>query len=61
LPYAVQAKCDAGHYYPAVNVGPSWTPQGTPSGAGSVPPVTMTSIGDLLSAKNILEALSRQL
>jgi phospholipase C len=53
LPYAVQTKCDAGHYYPAVNVGPAWTPQGTPSGAGSVPTVTMTSIGDLLSAKNI--------
>src|ERR1700732_4755985 len=53
LPYAVQNTCDAGHYYPAVNVGPAWTPQGTPSGVGSVPTVTMTSIGDLLSAKNI--------
>src|SRR6202140_3596406 len=53
LPYAVQTKCDAGHYYPAVNVGPAWTPQGTSAGAGSVPTVTQTSIGDLLSAKNI--------
>jgi phospholipase C len=53
LPYAVLTKCDAGHYYPAVNINPAWTPQGTPSGAGSVPTVTMTSIGDLLSAKNI--------
>lgn len=53
LPYAVPTKCDAGHYYNAVNVNPAWTPQGTPSGAGSIPPVTMTSIGDLLSAKNI--------
>src|SRR5215475_7459746 len=53
LPYKVQSKCDAGHYYNAVNVSPAWTPQGTPSGAGSIPPVTMTSIGDLLSAKNI--------
>jgi phospholipase C len=53
LPYPVQAKCDPGHYYNAVNINPAWTPQGTPSGAGSVPPVTMTSIGDLLSAKNI--------
>jgi phospholipase C len=53
LPYAVQTKCDAGHYYPAVNVGPAWTPQGTPAGAGNVPPVTTTSIGDLLSAKKI--------
>jgi phospholipase C len=53
LPYTVQAKCDAGHYYNAVNINPAWTPQGTPSGAGSIPAVTMTSIGDLLSAKNI--------
>jgi len=53
LPYTVQTKCDAGHYYPAVNINPAWTPQGTPTGAGSVPTVTMTSIGDLLSAKNI--------
>src|SRR6516164_2975722 len=53
LPYSLQTKCDTGHYYPAVNVSPAWTPQGTPSGKGSVPTVTMTSIGDLLSAKNI--------
>ena len=53
LPYRVQSRCDAGHYYNAVNVSPAWTPEGTPSGAGSIPPVTMTSIGDLLSAKNI--------
>jgi len=53
LPYRVQTRCDAGHYYNAVNIDPAWTPQGTPSGAGSIPPVTMTSIGDLLSAKNI--------
>ena len=53
LPYAVNPKCDQGHFYNAVNINPAWTPQGTPSGAGSIPPVTMTSIGDLLSAKNI--------
>jgi phospholipase C len=53
LPYALDPKCDPGHFVNAVNVNPAWTPQGTPSGAGSVPPVTMTSIGDLLSAKNI--------
>jgi phospholipase C len=53
LPYKVNSKCDAGHYYNAVNIDPAWTPQGTPSGAGSIPAVTMTSIGDLLSAKNI--------
>jgi phospholipase C len=53
LPYPLQTKCDGGHYYPAVNIRPAFTPAGTPSGAGSVPPVTMTSIGDLLSAKKI--------
>src|ERR1700719_2521411 len=53
LPYALNPKCDPGHYVNAVNVHPGWTPQGTPSGAGSIPPVTMTSIGDLLSAKTI--------
>ncbi len=53
LPYALNPKCDPGHFYNAVNINPAWTPQGTPSGAGSIPPVTMTSIGDLLSAKNI--------
>ena len=53
LPFTVQTKCDPGHYYNAVNINPAWTPQGTPSPAGAIPPVTMTSIGDLLSAKNI--------
>jgi len=53
LPYPLATKCAPGAYYNAVNVRPAWTPEGTPSGAGSVPPVTMTSIGDLLSAKNI--------
>ena len=53
LPYALDSKCDQDHFYNAVNINPAWTPQGTPSGAGSIPPVTMTSIGDLLSAKNI--------
>jgi phospholipase C len=53
LPYALDQKCATGAYYNAVNINPAWTPQGTPSGAGSIPPVTMTSIGDLLSANNI--------
>jgi phospholipase C len=53
LPYKLDQKCDPGHFVNAVNVNPAWTPQGTPSGAGSIPPVTMTSIGDLLRAKNI--------
>jgi phospholipase C len=53
LPYALDQKCATGAYYNAVNINPAWTPQGTPSGAGSIPPVTMTSIGDLLSANDI--------
>jgi len=53
LPYALDPKCDQDHFYNAVNINPAWTPQGTPSGAGSIPPVTMTSIGDLLTAKKI--------
>jgi phospholipase C len=56
LPYALNQKCDPGKYVNAVNINPAWTPQGTSSGApGSniVPPLTMPSIGDLLSAKNI--------
>jgi phospholipase C len=53
LPYALDQKCAANAYYNAVNINPWWTPQGTLSGAGSIPPVTMTSIGDLLSANSI--------
>jgi phospholipase C len=53
LPYKLDTKCAAGAYYPAVNINPAWTPKGAPAGAGTVPTVTMTSIGDLLSAKSI--------
>ena len=53
LPYRLNPKCDPGHFVNAVNVNPAWTPQGTPTGGLHIPPVTMTSIGDLLSAKNI--------
>jgi phospholipase C len=53
LPYPLQTKCAPGAYYNAVNINPAWTPQGTATGGSSIPPVTMTSIGDLLSAKNI--------
>jgi phospholipase C len=53
LPYALDQKCAANAYYNAVNINPWWTPQGTLSGAGSIPPVTMTGIGDLLSANSI--------
>jgi phospholipase C len=56
LPYALETKCDQDHFYNAVNIDPAWTPQGTPqTGAAGhvIPAVTMTSIGDLLSAKKI--------
>jgi phospholipase C len=53
LPYKLDQKCDPGKFVNAVNINPGFTPKGQPGGAGSIPPVTMTSIGDLLSAKNI--------
>ncbi len=54
LPYHVSPNCDPGHYYNAVNVNPAFNPDGTVSNpASSIPPVTMRSIGDVLSAANI--------
>jgi phospholipase C len=53
LPYALPTKCDPGHFYPSVNQSPAFTPKGLPTPGNPVPTVTMTSIGDLLSAKNI--------
>jgi phospholipase C len=54
LPYPVSPNCDPGHYYNAVNVNPAFNPDGSVSNpANSLPPVTMRSIGDALSEKNI--------
>jgi len=53
LPYEVSPQCDPGHYYNAVNVNPGWTPQGTPTPGAPIPPVTMRSIGDVLTERNI--------
>src|SRR5262249_8395221 len=36
LPYQLQTKCDAGHYYNAVNINPAWTPQGTPTSGSPI-------------------------
>jgi phospholipase C len=55
LPYRLSSNCDPGHYYNAVNVNPAFNPNGTPntSTTNRIPPVTMRSIGDVLSAANI--------
>ncbi len=61
LPYTVSAKCDPGHYYNAVNINPAFTPNGVPTGTPNnshptnniIPPVTMRSIGDVLTSENI--------
>jgi phospholipase C len=55
LPYQLSNNCDPDHYYNAVNVNPAFNPDGTPntSTTNRVPPVTMRSIGDVLSAANI--------
>jgi phospholipase C len=56
LPYPLAPNCQPGAFYNAVNINPAWTPQGTPqSGAPGlvIPPVTMRSIGDVLTARGI--------
>jgi len=51
LPYALETKCDQDHFWPAVNVGPSFTPKGAPT--SGTPVVMQRTIGDVLSAHNI--------
>jgi phospholipase C len=53
LPYTLDPKCDAGHFYNAVNVNPAWTPQGTPGTGRVVPAQSIRSIGDVLTAGDI--------
>ena len=61
LPYKVSAKCAPGHYYPAVNVSPAFTPAGVPTGTPDnnhptnniIPPTTQRSIGDALNERHI--------
>jgi phospholipase C len=52
LPYAVQTKCGAGQYWPAVNVLAPFTPKGA-AAQGGVPPTMQRSIGDVLTARAI--------
>ena len=57
LPYKVSANCEPGHYYPAVNISPAFTPAGVPTGTPDnnhptnniIPPTTQRSIGDALN------------
>ena len=51
LPYAVQTKCGAGQYWPAVNIQPAFTPKG--AAQSGVPPTMQPSIGDVLTAHDI--------
>jgi phospholipase C len=54
LPYEIESNCAPSHFYPAVNVNPAYTPDGTPTSlANNIPPVTMRSIGDALTDKNV--------
>jgi phospholipase C len=53
LPYEVDPKCAPGGFYNAVNVNPTWTPQGTPQAGLVIPAQTQRSIGDVLTAHNI--------
>jgi phospholipase C len=53
LPYHVDPKCAPGGFYNAVNVNPTWTPQGTAQTGTVIPAQTQRSIGDVLTAHNI--------
>jgi phospholipase C len=55
LPYEVSSNCDPGHYYPAVNVNPAFTPggQGRNPTTNIIPPVFVRSIGDVLNDHKI--------
>lgn len=54
LPYSVSPNCDAGRFYPAVNHGQGFNPDGTATDpTKNIPPTNMPSIGDELNAKDI--------
>jgi phospholipase C len=61
LPYTPKPNCATGAYYMVNNVNPGYLPNGATAnlaggaspGTGYVPPSSVTSIGDALSAKNI--------
>jgi len=53
LPYELAPNCAANTFYNAVNVNPAFTPGGAVQTGTVVPPQTIRSIGDVLSARNI--------
>ena len=54
LPYAVEANCEADHYYMLNNTNPGFLPNGTMDTAGtSIPPSSVRTIGDALNEKSI--------
>jgi phospholipase C len=58
VPYAVQANCDAAHYYMLNNTNPGFLPNGAIdtdgiASGGSIPPSSVRTIGDALNEKGI--------
>ena len=54
LPYTVSSSCEQGHFYPAVNHGQGFNPDGTPTDpTRNIPPLNLRSIGDALNDKGI--------
>ena len=58
LPYAVEANCEAAHYYMLNNTNPGFLPNGAIDTKGisagtSIPPSSVRTIGDALNDKNI--------
>jgi phospholipase C len=53
LPYPVKTGCDPGHFWPAVNINPAFTPSGAVQSGGVVPKTQQRSIGDALNAANV--------
>jgi phospholipase C len=58
LPYAVEANCEADHYYMLNNTNPGFLPNGTMDTAGvaagtSIPPSSVRTIGDALNDQSI--------
>ncbi|MBV8925045.1 MAG: phosphoesterase [Bradyrhizobium sp.] len=53
LPYAAEPNCKPNHYYMLNNTNPGYLPNGSPSGAGNLPPSSVRTIGDALNGKKI--------